>query len=547
MGTVWEAYDEYLHRPVAVKEVRLPPGVPQAEADELRERTLREARAIAVLAHPNVITLHDVAREDGEPFVVMEYMRARSLADLIKSHGPLATAQAAAIADAVAAALQAAHQAGITHRDVKPGNVLVGEDGRVKLTDFGIARNVSERTMTRTGIMLGSPAFIAPEVATGDDVTPAADLWGLGATLFAAVEGRAPYDPDGEALATISAVVHGDIPQPESTGPLREVITALMVKDPNRRIDLAEMRRRIFPLLPEPDRPLFTTEEFHAPLPDEPEHDETDLIDPVSDAEAPAAPPTPPLAPDPGPLPFRTAPHRTTGRRRRTALARTFVVLTAIVLFVIATAAGFAATRTLGGKELLPPAAETGTNLLPGNTAPIREAELQLQPADASTLKGSRGGGFMVTAPKDWAKFVEQRENKSLLSSVRVHFVSPDGKNVLAVERFPMFFPGRTVRQYIDALRAGAGGQDFRTIEPRELPPRSATGEERPTQLDYRTAERGASSKDDQQAFARRTTFSQIIPLDADLWVISLTVPIEAENSGRDLFTKIAPMFMITG
>ena len=179
--------------------------MPEPEADELRERTLREARAIAVLSHPNVITLHDVAREQGEPFVVMEYMAARSLAQLLRAGGGLSTAQSALIGDAVAAALDAAHAAGITHRDVKPGNVLVASDGRMKLTDFGIARNVSERTMTRTGIMLGSPAYIAPEVASGGQVTPAADLWGLGATLFAVDRGPGAVRPDGPVLETVPA------------------------------------------------------------------------------------------------------------------------------------------------------------------------------------------------------------------------------------------------------------------------------------------------------------------------------------------------------
>src|SRR5256885_12089334 len=141
MGMVWEAYDESLHRPVAVKEVRRPPGMPRAEADELRERTLREARAIAVVSHPNVITLHDVAREGENPFVVMEYMPARNLSELLRAFGPLEAPHAATVGYAVAAGLAAAHEAGITHRDVKPGNVLVAQDGRVKLTDFGISRN----------------------------------------------------------------------------------------------------------------------------------------------------------------------------------------------------------------------------------------------------------------------------------------------------------------------------------------------------------------------------------------------------------------------
>src|SRR5882757_4117713 len=173
MGTVWAAYDEFLQRKVAVKEVLLPPGIPAGEADALRERTLREARAIAVLSHPNVVTLHDIARQDGEPFVVMELVPSRSLAEVVRQQGPLNTQQTAAVADAVAAGLEAAHRAGITHRDVKPGNVLVGDSGQIKLTDFGIARNVAENTMTSTGIMLGSPAYIAPEVASGQEVTPA--------------------------------------------------------------------------------------------------------------------------------------------------------------------------------------------------------------------------------------------------------------------------------------------------------------------------------------------------------------------------------------
>ncbi|MFC7617625.1 serine/threonine-protein kinase [Actinokineospora soli] len=162
MGVVWSAYDEHLRRRVAVKEVRRQPGVTDTEAAELRERTLREARAIAVLAHPNVVTLHDVVSEGDEPFVVMEYVQALSLAQVLRLNGPCTDVQAAVIGSAVAAGLLAAHAAGITHRDVKPGNVLVGTDGTVKLTDFGIARNVSEKTLTRSGVMLGSPPTSPP-------------------------------------------------------------------------------------------------------------------------------------------------------------------------------------------------------------------------------------------------------------------------------------------------------------------------------------------------------------------------------------------------
>ena len=334
MGTVWSAYDTFLQRPVAVKELRLPEGFGETRSAELRERTLREARAIAVLAHPNVIVLHDVAREDGEPFVVMELLSGRSLADIVHSRGPLNTSQAAAVADAVAAALEAAHNAGITHRDVKPGNVLVGEGGQIKLTDFGIARNVSEDTMTSTGVLLGSPAYIAPEVASGSPATPAADLWGLGATLFTAVEGGPPYDADGDPLETVGAVVHGDVPEP-SPGPLAEVITGLMAKDPAARTPLDELRERLFALLDAPAHTLFAAA-LH--------------VDSSPPATGPVAGDE--LADDPGPLPF--APHIPDHPKRRGPARTVALVIVSAVLFLAAAAGGFAAARYLGGQPLLP-------------------------------------------------------------------------------------------------------------------------------------------------------------------------------------------------
>ena len=233
MGTVWSGYDEVLHRRVAVKELKVPPGVPQREAMAMRERIMREARALGGLSHPNVITVYDVVDVGGEPMVVLEMVPSRNLATLISEQGVLSTAQSAVVGFATAAALRAAHRAGITHRDVKPGNVLVADDGRVKLTDFGIARNVADAPMTSAGLVLGSPAYIAPEVAAGQPVTPAADLWGLGATLFAAIEGRPPYDVHGDPVSTITEVVDGEVPRPGARGPVTDVIAALMVKDPD--------------------------------------------------------------------------------------------------------------------------------------------------------------------------------------------------------------------------------------------------------------------------------------------------------------------------
>lgn len=529
MGTVWEAYDEFLHRPVAVKEVRLPPGIAAAEADELRERTLREARAIAVVSHPNVITLHDVAREGDEPFVVMEYMQARSLAELLREFGPLQAPQAATIGYAIAAGLAAAHQAGITHRDVKPGNVLVAEDGRVKLTDFGIARNVSEATMTRTGIMLGSPAYIAPEVAAGREVTPAADLWGLGATLFATVEGRAPYDPNGPVLETLSAVIHGDVPEPTKAGPLAEVITGLMVKDPETRVPLTAVRRMLHPLLPEPGTPIFPASGQEGP---------TRTVAPVPAPEPPpATDPAPPplLASDPGPLPFMlpsAPPPPVRPRRKRHVLRSIVVAVLAVLLFGAAAAGGFAAARVIGGRPVLPPKAEA--QAAARQSAPL--GDLVATPGDASTLNGEQGGGFIVPVPAGWTKFVEQRVSKALPNSTVVRFLSADGTQQLTVERFPAYYPKYSINHYVDVLAKES--PTYRQVSRLDGP--AGSGREPGQELTYRTSAAGSGSN--------RVTFAQLIPAGIDLWVVAVTVPVDQEDTGRaKLFEKIAPGFQVTG
>nr|WP_246331233.1 serine/threonine-protein kinase [Saccharopolyspora hordei] len=225
MGCVWAGTDELLRRPVAVKELRLPPGLTPEQAADLRERALREARTMAALNHPNTVLLYDVAREDDRPYVVMELVRGVSLSRLLSKHGALPPEALAVVADGVAAALQAAHEVGIVHRDVKPGNVLLGADRLVKLADFGIARSVAETTLTHSGALVGTPAFLAPEVAMGGELDPSADLWSFGALLFAAAEGRLPYESAGDPLITISSIVHGPVPAHRQTGPIGEVIS----------------------------------------------------------------------------------------------------------------------------------------------------------------------------------------------------------------------------------------------------------------------------------------------------------------------------------
>lgn len=242
MGTVWQARDEILGRTVAVKELRLPPGVEDAERRRLATRTMREAKAIATIRSRGVVTVYDVVDEGSRPWIVMELIEGCSLADLIRRDGPMAPRHAADIGLAVLDVLRAAHGAGILHRDVKPSNVLVAdEDGRVVLTDFGIAKIEGDPSITSTGMLVGAPSYISPERARGAELGPPADLWSLGALLYCCVEGRPPYDA-GSALATLAAVMHDPVPSLTREGPLSEVITGLLAKEPAARLGEARAR-----------------------------------------------------------------------------------------------------------------------------------------------------------------------------------------------------------------------------------------------------------------------------------------------------------------
>ncbi|CAA9226796.1 MAG: Serine/threonine protein kinase, partial [uncultured Corynebacteriales bacterium] len=248
MGAVWEAEDTFLRRTVAVKEVVIPGSLSPEERAVSVERTMREARAIARLGHPNVVTLFDVLDEDARPWVVMEMVPSRSLAEVIKEDGPLHPLRVATVGLAILGALEAAHAAGITHRDVKPGNILLGHDGRVKLTDFGIARAVGDDTITGTGLLVGSPSYIAPEIIKGQEAGAPADLWGLGATLYASVEGRAPFS-GGDAMETLSKVVQ-DAPTPYvRAGSLVPALDSMLDKDPTTRARPVDARRMLLDVL----------------------------------------------------------------------------------------------------------------------------------------------------------------------------------------------------------------------------------------------------------------------------------------------------------
>jgi tRNA A-37 threonylcarbamoyl transferase component Bud32 len=264
MGTVWRAEDETLGRTVAVKELRFPPNIDEEEKRRLITRTLREAKAIARIRNTSAITVYDVVQEDDRPWIVMELVEGKSLAEVIREDGLLEPKRAAEVGLAVLDVLRSAHREGILHRDVKPSNVLIAEDGRVVLTDFGIAQVEGDPSITSTGMLVGAPSYISPERARGHKPGPAADLWSLGGLLYAAVEGMPPYDK-GSAIATLTAVMTEPLEEPKNAGPLKDVIYGLLNKDPANRLDDAGARAML-------------TAVIHGPAVKEPEPDATTVV-----------------------------------------------------------------------------------------------------------------------------------------------------------------------------------------------------------------------------------------------------------------------------
>ncbi|GAA2423444.1 hypothetical protein GCM10010191_39330 [Actinomadura vinacea] len=247
MGTVWRARDEMLAREVAVKEVLLRQDLSDQEREDRHRRTLREARASARLNHPGVVTVHDVVDEDDRPWIVMELVRARSLQEILDDGEPLPPGRVAGIGRQVVGALRAAHAIGILHRDVKPANVLITAEDRAVLTDFGIAQVAGDATLTQTGLLVGSPAYMSPERVKGERAIPASDLWALGATLYAACEGKPPHHRS-DAMAVLAAVMTQEPPRPRNAGALAPVLEGLLKTDPVDRLraeQAEEMLRQV--------------------------------------------------------------------------------------------------------------------------------------------------------------------------------------------------------------------------------------------------------------------------------------------------------------
>jgi serine/threonine protein kinase len=235
MGVVWQAKDIQLDRVVAVKELLMPFGQGEEKVEEAKNRAMREARIAARLQHPHAISVFNVVEDGDRPWLIMEYLPSKSLADVIKENGARPIDEVIGIACQLASALTVAHEAGIVHRDVKPGNVLLGEDGTVKVTDFGISRAIGDVTLTATGEIAGTPAFLAPEVARGDEASFASDVFSLGATMYTAVEGKPPFGFGDNAIALLYRVSSGDIVPPVQAGKIEPLLLRLLAMEPTDR------------------------------------------------------------------------------------------------------------------------------------------------------------------------------------------------------------------------------------------------------------------------------------------------------------------------
>jgi serine/threonine protein kinase len=310
MGVVWRAKDEVLGRTVALKALTVRSAIGRSRDDETARRAMREARIAARLHHPNVIGVYDIVDHEGRPYLVMEFLASQSLSERLANSMTLHPQEVARIGAQVAAALTAAHKAGIVHRDVKPGNVLIAQgDATVKLTDFGISRAVGDTTVTASGVLLGTLSYIAPEVGQGQPADARSDVYSLGATLYAATEGKPPFGTDDNAIALLYRIVHEDIAPPRHAGPLAPILLWMLERDPALRPTMPQVQRALESIEGALDRSAADGSPGSPPEPSPPEPRgsvpaaRTAVEPAVTIPSVPAPTPPPQAPPDLGPEP----------------------------------------------------------------------------------------------------------------------------------------------------------------------------------------------------------------------------------------------------
>jgi serine/threonine protein kinase len=384
MGAVWLGEDQLAGRQVAVKELRPPAGVSEAEQDVFRRRALAEARSAARLTHPNAVTLYDVipaSPADDAVYLIMEYVDGATLAQVIEREGPLSEPRAAGIALQMLSILSAAHALGIVHRDIKPANIMITAAGQVKLADFGIAHMVGGTRLTGSGV-IGTPAYMAPEQLQGLDITPAVDLWALGATLYDAVAGRSPFDRQTTA-ATFHAILMADLPLAPCGPPLAPVITGLLVRDPAQRMSTQQARALLTgPAVPPPGPPTSPGQAWAAGP------GRTAVATSPGNAWA-LRPEGTPLATGPTGSSPGQPPGRPPGPRRAVLAGAGAVVVVAAAAVIAVTllhGSGGNGAATSGSSTGASLSASTGTGDTPASSAPANSPPASSVPAGGSAL-----------------------------------------------------------------------------------------------------------------------------------------------------------------
>ena len=389
MGVVWEAWDERLERAVAVKQLHALPGVPEAEAELAKDRAMREARITARLHHPHAVPVFDAVEHDGQPCLIMQLLPSTPLSAVLRDDGPLPLGQVARIGAEIAAALTAAHTLGIVHRDVKPGNILITPDGKAHISDFGISHAMGDATLTRTGMIHGTPAYLAPEVARGEDASFPADVFSLGSTLYAALEGSPPFGSEGNSIALLHKVAAAQVEPPTRAGALTPFLLDMLSSEPGARPTMEAVAQRLAGIDPDARAaplPATVSQQTYQPTAPMPQQD-TAIAPPVVAPRERTTPRPAPVTPVPRPEGGVSAKER---RRRSPWLVLVGAALAVALVWLLATTFaddggrdGVEADSTTTG-QTTPSAQPTASEPAASTAAPTTPAPTTAAPTTAA-------------------------------------------------------------------------------------------------------------------------------------------------------------------